>query len=664
MKAAWLAALVAAGCAARRAPPEAEVVASVRFDGNGGPLRGTADERLRSAMVQEQSPPWAWVAPRRLWVPLDERELRLDAWRVENWYAHHGYLDARLLGWDLRRRGGGRRARLVVTGLVEEGPPSVVRRLDWQGFDALGRPALAWLERHAELAVGQRFDLEALDETVEAAREFLGEHGYARARVEAAVDAWPEERAVDVVVRAETGPACRVGEVRVVGDTDVVPAVFLDDRITLRAGEPWRSSELERTRRRLFALGVFSVVSVTPDLDADTGDAVPVRIELVGSRPREVRLGGRLSTEGTRLDARATGSFEHRNLFGRLLRLRLEAEGGYTRTVEALGSGTGTRGPVAGLDASLLIPRFPGRGWSLDNRASGALDVQEGYRDAVLALSPALAWRPGPRWTAQLSYHLKYVDYLELSVAPSDALDALAALDFRDPYLLSYLGQQLTWDGRDDAMAPRSGRYLSVGLDEAGGPFGGQASFLRARLDLRGYAPVRRLAGRRLRGVSLAARAGGGWIAPYGPDEVRQVPYAERLRLGGATSVRGWTADHLGPYVCAAASGLDCLSEPGVLQPTRDIVPIGGLVSLFGGAELRGYLANGFGAAAFLDAGMVWDELAHVGDPGLQPAAGLGLRYRSPVGPVRVDVARRLVDEPMFAREPRWALHLALGEAW
>ena len=82
-------------------------------------------------------------------------------------------------------------------------------------------------------------------------------------------------------------------------------------------------------------------------------------------------------------------------------------------------------------------------------------------------------------------------------------------------------------------------------------------------------------------------RLGAGWIIPYGDESLARVPYAERIKLGGSSTVRGWRGDHVGPYVCGPDSGVDCLSEPGVAQPTKDIVALGGLVAAYGGAEFR-----------------------------------------------------------------------------
>src|SRR6185503_8220310 len=90
------------------------------------------------------------------------------------------------------------------------------------------------------------------------------------------------------------------------------------------------------------------------------------------------------------------------------------------------------------------------------------------------------------------------------------------------------------------------GAYALLDVHEAGGPVGGDYDYVRSTLDLRAYRPVLRLFGTTPRLV-LAGRIGGGVIDPYEDHLVDGVPLEERLYLGGSSTVRGWTENHLGP---------------------------------------------------------------------------------------------------------------------
>ena len=162
-------------------------------------------------------------------------------------------------------------------------------------------------------------------------------------------------------------------------------------------------------------------------------------------------------------------------------------------------------------------------------------------------------------------------------------------------------------------------------------------------------------------------RVGGGFIQPYGRDEERaQVPFAERLFLGGSNSVRGWPRRQLGPYLYPCGpDGTDyCQSRSGMVQPTDDIIPIGGLLALHSSLETRTFVYDDFGLALFVDAGMTWNEVADIRDTMVQPTAGTGLRYKTPIGPIRFDVGYRLLDPPEYREIGRVAVHFSLSEAF
>jgi outer membrane protein assembly factor BamA len=99
-----------------------------------------------------------------------------------------------------------------------------------------------------------------------------------------------------------------------------------------------------------------------------------------------------------------------------------------------------------------------------------------------------------------------------------------------------------------------------------------------------------------------------------------------------------------------------------------DTVPVGGLVSFFMSFELRKYWGN-LGGVAFTDIGMVWADPSYIGRIPLATSVGTGVRYQTPVGALRFDIAARLADIPMFENEqlilglPLW-FHFALGEAF
>lgn len=692
--------LQASGCARHRV--DGQIVRNVQFRGNGGGFQGAGDYLLRTAMAQPRSGSFSWLAPSRR-VSLDQDTLLLDAWRVETWLAHHGYLDARFRAWDvitLRPPNARRGAVVRVIGHVELGPQTRVRTMELAGIEQAGRPILALLRAQAPLQPGATFDLEDLRASEELVAVRLQEQGYAYVTVRSEVQLFPEEQAADVVLHVDLGPPCTFGALRLVGDTTIRRETILAE-IDVKQGEPWRRARLNEVQQRLFALGTFSVVNVVPELAWDADGApiaeVPVRIELAEAGFRQLRVGGGLTVENARQEVRAGATFSHVNLGNRLWRLQVGAEVGYASLIELrqgdrLGfADLATQGaPIAETSASLTIPRFPAHDWRLENQLSFELGLEPEYRFATPEGSTALSWQIHRKWSARLGYKVRYFDYFDSSL-PEDVslLDRRGRqldLDFSDPYLLSSVFQQLKYDSRDDLFFPRRGSLSVLDLAEAGGPFGGQYNFVKILADGRIYRPLPGLLGWHPR-ITLTARLAGGALLPYGAEERAQVPFAERISIGGASTVRGWAQDHLGPYLyeCQDAETgevLQCSSAVDQDQPfdganneDDDIIYIGGKAALYGGLEARGYwqrgLLSGWGLAGFMDFGRAWDGAGVSSWADLRARAsqiavsvGGGVRYKSPVGPIRVDLARRLDQFPMFSNEPRVALHIGLSEAW
>ena len=148
------------GCA----PKNEYTIARVRFENNGHPFSLTNDQNLRSSMTQKEiSLVETWKNPDFIQY-FDEDALQLDAWRIENWYAQHGYIDAKVLGWSVKERPKriwSPHRRLVVTGLVEEGEQVLIRSVHWErdSNNLLQRE----LDARLSVQVGEPFNWETLE---------------------------------------------------------------------------------------------------------------------------------------------------------------------------------------------------------------------------------------------------------------------------------------------------------------------------------------------------------------------------------------------------------------------------------------------------------------------------------------------------------------------
>ena len=692
-----LAALLLVGCASR--PQLRERVGHVRFEGNGSFRNGTGDFHVRQAMEQEKG---VWSTPLfpGLAVPIDRETLATDAWRIELWYAHNGYLDARFLGWDVRERRPARKRRpavLDITGRVDQGEPSVVRGLRFEGLDLGGGTVhRRYIERNAAVQEGDVFSVEAVDDTEELIRGWLQEHSYAWVSVESEIVAYPEEHAVDVVFRVEPGPPCKFGQVSIQG-SEHVPEPMIRDELEMAPGRPFKASVLGDTRRNLFGLGTYSMVTVAPIHQPDSPAVVPVQVDLTETRFRRLRLGQGMGVESGQQDAHVSVGFRHVNLFDRLIGLDLDTEVGAAAiaTYEDLAAGDVTKwAPVVDSGLELSFPRIFGPGWIMRQ----ALDYEMGLESTYTFYQPS--WQPSvsrsfePRKglrralgevTLTSAYKLSYFDFIEQDVDLTTVEGSRMGLDLAAPYILSYAEEAAVWDLRNDPLFTTRGLYMAAamglagGFGERGAPFFGNYDFVKAYGDLRSYtslAPLFRMEG----GLTLAVRLAGGFAQPVGSGDRASVPYAERFRLGGGNTVRGWPTDQLGPRICQSLlddptrDGEDDVQVGGgsyypitadTSRHCADPLPIGGQVYGFGTLELRKPLILDISAAVFVDAGMVWADWAAMKDQLPLPTVGGGIRYKSPVGPVRVDFGYRLVNDALWDEyERNWNIHFSLSEAF
>jgi outer membrane protein insertion porin family/translocation and assembly module TamA len=146
----------------------------------------------------------------------------------------------------------------------------------------------------------------------------------------------------------------------------------------------------------------------------------------------------------------------------------------------------------------------------------------------------------------------------------------------------------------------------------------------------------------------LASRVQFGNLRPVGLDQLN-VPLSKKYFLGGATSIRGWGRYEVSPLV----EGL----------------PVGGNSMLSFNEELRATIRGNFGGVLFLDGGNVWDKSWDIKLNDLRYAAGVGLRYQTPVGPLRVDYGYQLNPIPglLVNGEPsnrHWRIHFSIGQAY
>lgn len=408
------------------------------------------------------------------------------------------------------------------------------------------------------------------------------------------------------VVIVDPGPFLRMGPVRVQGASNV-SEVYLKRLVPWRLGDPWNAASIEKYRTALQETGLFSMITLKPDqASSDTDGLTPVLLTVTEAPPRTVSGGVRYSTDN---GFGVSGAWEHRNFFGGGERLRVFLP--LTEDLQMLS--LGFTKPEFGRHDQNLVAEAEAR-----NESTDAYDQTAGY--AAIGVERRLSgdwrhWRVSARLSAEggeLDDHVKGRQTYALFGAP--------------------LGVRR--DTTNDLFNPTQGTRLALSVTPYTGMYDGSLSMVRTRLDASGYlAPT---ASDRL---VLAARAAVGSMTGASADNT---PASLRFYAGGGGSVRGYKYQSIGPQ-------------------NKHGDPAGGLSFTDISLEARFRVGENFGIVPFLDGGMVYDKTLPSFGKDLDWGAGLGFRYYTPIGPVRLDVAVPLQDR---GHQKAFQIYLSLGQAF
>ncbi|WP_338056335.1 autotransporter assembly complex protein TamA [Sphingomonas ginkgonis] len=421
----------------------------------------------------------------------------------------------------------------------------------------------------------------------------------------------PETHLGDYVLPVTLGPRARFGGFRTTGDL-AFDAHHVEVLSRFKRGQLYDSRQVDDLRQALVATGLFTTVAVAPER---TGQTNPDRTETVtmlvtqdAGPPRTLAASAGYGTgEGFRVE----GSWTHRNLF--------PPEGALVTTAVA---GTQEQG------ASAIFRRS--NAGKRDRTFQFGLEALRSRYDAFSALTgrlfTRLSYDSTPIWRKTFTWA---VGAEILGTVESDYNFALGERDKRK-FLIGGVSGQLGIDRTDSLLDPTKGFRAQILVQPEGALHDGFRPYVRSQLDGSVYYPVADkivVAGRVRVGTTL------------GIDRFDLAP-SRRFYAGGGGSVRGFGFQQLGP------------KDP-------DNRPLGGLSLTEAAAEVR-YRFGNFGVVGFVDMGQVYEK--RVPDfSGLRTGVGIGGRYYTSLGPLRVDVATPLGRRP---GESRFNVYVSIGQAF
>jgi len=422
---------------------------------------------------------------------------------------------------------------------------------------------------------------------------------------------------MDIVLRIDEGDPTRVGRILVAGliatDEEVVRR-----EVPFRSGDPFDPELLVETERRLSGLGVFERIHVGP-LRPPQAPFADVEIALREAKPWRVEFGGGY---GTDRGWRGLLEIGHDNLFGSArsasVREKVAEDGDRTdltyRTPWLFGV------PLQA-DATVFREQWQELGYKRQGAGIAAGVRREFFREPLTDIS---------RVRLGLRYQLGWVRRYDIE---SSLLAADSGTIVEGSQIIARLMPTLTLDYRDNVLDPSRGSFHTVSVDLAGPYLGSEVSFVKSRLETAWY----------LDWLSPVVIALGGRLGLATPlSDTAALPIEDRFYAGGASTVRGYAQDKIGP--------LDSFGNP-----------TGGNALVILNAEGRFPVWRWLSGVVFVDTGAVAPEVGNLASASFKTGVGGGIRVKTPVGPLRLDVGYAL--NPIKG-DDRWQVYFGIGQAF
>ncbi len=579
-------------------------VQAINFIGN----KAFSDSQLRDIITTSQSGWFDFLKGTNIY---DPDRLSLDRELLRQYYLKNGYADARVVsaGAELGRGGDG----FYITFVVEEGEPYTFGKVDIESpFPNVDTKAL-----RSELLTtpGATFDQSAMDRTVERLTLVVSERGFAFARVRPMAVREPGTRTINVNYVIDQGPRIYIERINIIGNVRTHDHVIRRE-FRLAEGDAYNPLMVDKARKRLQSLGFFKAVDVKRRQGSEA-DRVVLDVELVEQSTGELSFGAGYSTsEGVIGDV----SITERNLLGKGQFLRLRLAGSMERLQ---------------VDLSFTEPRF------LDRNLSAGFDLfhkdvnmsqLSSFRTRTSGGSLRLGYPLAENLWMTNSYTLSQGEIYDVGQAAS-----LAIKESEGTAITSAVGTSIAWDNRNHPKTPTKGTYFQLGTDVAG--LGGDVSYVRMTGEARFYYPVTQK-------ITLVGRAVGGHMMGWGGDDVRLID----LFYKGGETIRGFERGGFGPRDLNTDDALGGHSFWATTAEVRFPLP-------FVPEDL------GMGGAVFVDAGSLWGagafaknpanagctgdntKICLVDDSAIRASAGFSLLWNSPLGPLRLDIAKAFLKQ-------------------
>jgi outer membrane protein insertion porin family len=579
------------------------VVRKVIFEGNA-----TLSDQDLAGQMNTESP--TFLDKLQFWKPaptFSKYTLDDDIGRLKSYYQRNGFLHP-AIHYTLDSNRVGRRINVLIQ--IREGRPYLLRRIKVDD-DTLHQDSTIMNEARKDFPVepGTRFEDRKVYQSEDQLTRTYTNKGYPLVSVKRDIQVDTSTHSVDLQFQVQPGPKAWFGKITFKGDS-LVPVKFIRNKLQFSSGDRFSRRQLQLSQQKLFDTELFSYVVVRAQKDSIQGDSIPVTVYLKEKPRWSLQAGVGYGTEDrVRLSAEVT---------------RLHFLGGARRLIF---TGKHSHFLPFSFDTKFIQPDIFRDNLDFILNPFYIRENETGFEVNRLGTGVTFQKTFSSGTSGYLMYTLekdrltnKTVAAIDSTVNPQDSIHNKSGVTIG-----------VSRNTTKDVFDPTDGWKLDTYITYMGAGFQSEYHYIKVESDVRHYIPFN------VNWV-FAARLRAGVIRPIKGD--KQSPLEDRFLLGGANSLRGWGRNQVSP-----------VNENGV--------PIGGNSVVEGSAEVRFPVYEIFGGAAFMDFGNVWPKAFRFDIGSLKYDVGLGLRVKTPIGPIRLDLAT-----PVFENKFRMQFFISIGQAF
>lgn len=558
---------------------------------------------------------------------LDQNVLKEDIERIRLVYREAGFQEVKADQTLSYSEGAteATRATVSATLTVQEGIQTLIDQLVIAGNRAFTSSEII---KNTRLRSGMPYNENQVRQDTDALGRFYARQGYIYARIEPKRLFSDDRSRVSLTYAIEEDAMARIGRIFLEGNTFTRDYV-IERELRIKSGDPYNEENIQLSRHQILRLGYLGEVRFQPvrPISLEQKEYIKDMVLSVRERPPKAIEFGIGYADVDQL--RGFVELSHKNLAG-------------------TGRSLGLRGEASEIERKARLTFIEPWLFSLplDARADGLYQTQvrPAYDLTTVGGSVGIEKNLTEALKTSLLYQIEFNNFTDVELSPED----------EGRVNIATINPSIILDARDSPFNPTSGTLSGLVFRLGAKSLGSEVQIRKATVHSNWFFPVTRW-------LVLALSVRGGIVEKFGESE--EVPLSELFFVGGRSTVRGYAQDELG----IVGETID--------QTTGD--PTGGKVVLIGNAELRFFLPGGLGLVFFNDRGNVWFpkeeeiKLTDVNLNELKSSIGAGLRYNTPVGPLRLDIGYKLDREenlcptcPEPIEESRYEVHFTLGHAF